>query len=88
MRLSPCLLSVAILSTSVSAFFPYKSKAEAGASNTGVDLGKINGRFFPWVPSSSSAKDALAGNHGKAPTLEIKKLEPGQVRSGLILVWF
>lgn len=69
------MLPVAILSTGVSAFFPYKSKTQA---SSGDNEGKINGRFFPWPLDDGLASDGDGG--GKQPlTLSVGKVETGQV---------
>jgi hypothetical protein len=78
MRLSPCLLAVAILSSRAAAFFPYKPKVGLKTSEEDVvsDLKELSGRFFPWV----SSKDVLSGDDsGKPPTLNIGKVETGKV---------
>lgn len=57
---------MAILSTGVSAFFPYKSKAQ-----TSKDEGKLNGRFIAYPGKDDGVK--------QPPSLGIGKVETGTV---------
>ncbi|KAK2763991.1 hypothetical protein FQN54_009610 [Arachnomyces sp. PD_36] len=75
MRLSSCLLSVAILSNGASAFFPYKSKVEKSASED--KAGKLSERFFPW---HSKVDGEDAGSQPPSLSVGIGKVETGKVR--------
>ncbi|KAJ5081580.1 Aspartic-type endopeptidase ctsD [Penicillium alfredii] len=69
MRLSPCLVVIAALSSSVQAFYPYELKAKSPVSRSTWET--VQRRFLPWTLSPTKS-DTHADT--KPTTLDIKKL--------------